>query len=145
MSQYESDQIKSSINALGLDRHVELGLTVSPLASVATSTAKALAAYLDTHPVVPVRLAGLGTQGGRVVFTLGVTMGSLEDVKTGAPGAREAVLLLQSLVDDFAAHDPAFAILPETHSLEARLAHEVTVGARRVELATAVERLVAAV
>ena len=145
MSQYESDQIDSSIDALGLDRHVELGLTVSPLASAATSTAKALAAYLDSHPVVPVRLAGLGTQGGRVVFTLGVTMGSLEDVKTGASGAREAVLLLQSLVDDFAAHDPAFSILPEAHSLEARLAHEVTVGARRLELATAVERLVAAV
>lgn len=132
-----------AVESLGLDVRFEMGLAIAPSLDVALSTAKALAAYIDSSPTIPVRLAGLTTQGGRVVFTLGVTLGSLDEVKTATGSSREAVLLLQTLVDEFAAHDPAFALLPEAHSAEARLAHEVTMGSRRMELATAVEHLVA--
>ena len=126
----------------GLRRDVELGLAIAPTGARAVAAAQSLAAFLDDEPAVPVRLAGLSVRGSRVVLTLAVTLGSIDEVKTSGPHARAGVLLLQRLVDEFSAYDPAFALLPESDSPEALLAAHVSRPSSRVSLAETVQRLV---
>ena len=128
----------------GLRRDVEIGLAIAPTGDHAIAAASSLASFLDDEPAVPVRLAGLSTRGSRVIITLAVTLGSIDEVKVSGPQARAAVLLLQRLVDQFSAYDPAFALPPEADSVEARLAAHVALPTSPVTLAETVQRLVLA-
>lgn len=106
----------------GLQRHVDIGVRLAPTEATAAVAAKSLAAILDEVPTVPVRLAGIGTEGSRVHLTLAVTLGTLDDVKAATEQARAAVVLLQRIVEDLAAYDPCLVELPDPESPEARLA-----------------------
>lgn len=108
----------------GLRREFEVGLRLSPTPTSALAAAKALAAILDAAPVAT-RLAGVGTGGGRVHLTVAVTLGTIDEVKTAAKPARHALALMQRVVDDLAAYDPALVLLPDEASPEARLAAAV--------------------
>ena len=127
----------------GLRRELEIGIQVAPTRATAPAAAKALAAFLDAEPNVPVRLAGLAATDSRVVLTLGLTMGTVDDIKAAGATSRAAVLLVQRIVDALAAYDPAFATLPEPSSAEARLATHVTAhaGDGRHSLAVVVRAL----
>ena len=80
---------------------------------------KSLALLLDEWPSVPVRIAGLGSDGTRVHITIAVTLGTLEDVKTSAASSRDAVALIQAIVDRLACYDPSLVELPDPKSVEA--------------------------
>jgi hypothetical protein len=109
----------------GLRRELEIGLCLAPTRVSAVPAAKALAAYLDGEPGVAVRLAGLACDDSRVLITLGVCLGSVDEIKTADPVSRAAVLFIQRIVDELAAYDPAFVTLPAPASAEARLALHV--------------------
>lgn len=109
----------------GLRRDLEIGLCLAPTRSAAAVAAKSLAALLDTEPTVPVRLAGLSVDDSRVLITIAVTLGEISDIKVAGGHSRAAVLLLQRIVDELAAYDPAFAAVPAPSSAEARLAAHV--------------------
>jgi hypothetical protein len=111
----------------GLRRELEVGLRIAPTLSTAASAAKALAAFLDTEPAVPVRLAGLGSDDTRVLFTLAIGMGTIDEIKVAGPSSRAAVLLIQRIIDALSSYDPAFVALPDPTSAEARLAAAATV------------------
>jgi hypothetical protein len=126
----------------GLRRELEIGLTLAPTRASAVAAAKSVAAYLDDDPRVSVRLAGLGASDSRILITLAVTLGTVDEIKVADPRARTAVVFLQRIVDELAAYDPAFVTLPAPSSFEARAAAVATAsGARSV--ASTVERLVA--
>lgn len=107
---------------LGLQRHVDIGLRLAPQRQYAPDASKALAAILDAHPEVSVRLAGVGIDGSRVHLTVAVTLGTLDDVKAASPSARTAVIVLQEIVERLAAYEPCLVELPDPSSPEARLA-----------------------
>ena len=109
-------------DAMGLQRHVDIGLRLAPQRQYAPDASKALAAILDAAPEVSVRLAGVGSEGSRIHLTIAVTLGTLEDVKVASPSARTAVLVMQQIVDRLAAYDPCLVELPDPASPEARLA-----------------------
>ena len=109
----------------GLRRELEVAIRLAPTRASAPAAAKALAAFLDAEPDVPVRLAGLAADDAHVLLTVAVVLGSVDDIKTAGAPARAAVLLVQRIVDALAAYDPAFATLPEPSSAEARLAAHV--------------------
>ena len=96
----------------GLRRQFEIGLRFAPTRACAAVAAKSVASVIDEHPLVPVRLVELTSDGSRVLFTLSVCLGTIDAVKTAAPSARQAIALLQVLVDAFGAYDPAFVQLP---------------------------------
>jgi hypothetical protein len=106
----------------GLRRELEIGLRLAPTRASAPAAAKALAAYLDAEPSVPVRLAGLAVDDSRVLITVAVVLGEIDDIKVAGGHSRAAVRLLQRLIDELVAYDPAFATLPAPTSAEARLA-----------------------
>lgn len=106
----------------GLRRELEVGLTFAPTRASALPAAKSIAAYLDQDPRVAVRLAGLGADDSRILITLAVTLGTIDEIKTAEPRSRAAVTFLQRLVDELAAYDPSFAALPAPESFEARAA-----------------------
>ncbi len=125
----------------GLHRHLEIGLRLAPTRAAAVPAAKALAAFLDEDPAVPVRLAALSADSSRVLVTLAVTLGEINDIKVAGPGSRSAVQLIQRIVDELAAYDPAFVALPEPTSAAARLAAHVSAGAGGVTVLAAVRQL----
>lgn len=129
----------------GLRRELEVGLRLAPTHAGAASAAKALAAFLDDEPTVAVRLAGLASDASRVLITVAVTLGTIDDIKVAGGDSRAAVLLLQRIVDDLSAYDPAFVTLPDRSSNEARLAAHVAAesSAGRLTVASAVRRLAA--
>jgi hypothetical protein len=106
----------------GLHRSVEIGLRFAPTLASAAAVAKAVASYIDADEAVPVRLAGLSQAGTRMHITLAVGLGSINDVKVAAPNSRSAVLLLDTLVTELSAYDPALVALPDQASPEARCA-----------------------
>lgn len=125
----------------GLHRHLDLGVRLAPTRATAVAAAKALAAFLDEQPSVPVRLAGLSADSSRVLITLAVTLGEIDDIKVAGPGSRAAIQLIQRIVDDLAAYDPAFVTLPEPTSAAARLAAHVSAGTAGVTILAAVRQL----
>ena len=110
----------------GLHRTVEIGLRLAPSVASAAAVAKAAASYIDRDPMVPVRLAGLCNEGSRVHITLAFGLGSVDDVKVAAPNARATILLLEAIVTELSAYDPALVTLPATSSIEARCAATLT-------------------
>lgn len=125
----------------GMRRLVDLGIVIAPTRASAPAAAKSLSAFLDADVDVPVRLAGVGVSDSRIHFTLAVTLGSIDEVKAAGESARAAVLLLQRLVDEFAAYDPSFTILPEAGSAEARLAEHLADTTTAPALDAVVDRL----
>lgn len=109
-------------DSLGVQRHVDVGLRLAPERHHLADASKALGALLDAEPGVPVRLAGLGIEGGRMHLTVAVTLGTLEDVKAATPAARAAVRLLHRIVESLAAYEPCLVELPDPASPEAALA-----------------------
>lgn len=96
----------------GLRRSFDVGLRLAPTASSAAIAAKSLAAILDEHPEVGVRLVDVDTIGGRVGIVVAVCLGTIDDLKAATPTSRAALGLLQRIVDDLGAYDPAFVQLP---------------------------------
>ena len=125
----------------GLRRELEIGLVIAPTRAGAVAAAKAVAAYLDDDPRVTVRLAGLGADDSRILITLAVTLGTIDEIKVADARSRTAVLFLQRLVDDLACYDPALVTLPDPTSFEARAAALAT--ADESSIPGTVERLVA--
>ena len=125
----------------GLHRHLEVGLRIAPTRASAIAAAKGLAAFLDEEPTVPVRLAALAVEPSRVLITVAVTLGAIDDIKTAAPASRSAVLLLQRIVDELASYDPAFVSLPAPTSAPALLAARVAAGAHGATVLSAVRQL----
>ena len=109
----------------GMRRELEVAVCLAPTRASAVPAAKALAAFLDADPGTPVRLAGLACDDSRVLITLAVCLGSIDGIKTADATSRAAVVLIQRIVDDLSAYDPAFVTLPEPASAEARLAMHV--------------------
>jgi hypothetical protein len=109
----------------GLFRELEIGLRLAPTRAGVVPAAKALASFLDEDAGVPVRLAGLSCDPSRVLITIAVRLGGIDEIKAADPSARAAVLLIQRIVDGLAAYDPAFVTLPDRFSAEARLAAQV--------------------
>ena len=124
----------------GLRRVLEIGIRLAPTRATAVAASKSLAAFLDAAPV-PVRLAGLAADDSRVLITLAVALGDVDDIKVAAPESRAALGLIQRIVDDLAAYDPAFATLPAPSTAEARLAAHVTRHPDRMSMAVAVSHL----
>jgi hypothetical protein len=110
----------------GLHRTFEVGLRLAPTMASAAAVAKATASYLDREDSVPVRLAGLSREGSRMHITLAISLGSIDDVKVAASNSRAAVLLLETLVEELSAYDPALVALPDAHSPEAQRAVDAT-------------------
>ena len=106
----------------GLRRELELGLVIAPTRASAVVAAKSVAAYLDADPRVTVRLAGLGADASRILLTLAVTLGTVDEIKVADARSRVAVQFLQRLVDELACYDPALVTLPHPASFEARAA-----------------------
>jgi hypothetical protein len=125
----------------GLHRQLELGVRLAPTRAGAVSAAKALAAFLDEEPAIPVRLAGLAADPSRVLITVAVTLGHIDDIKVAGTQSRAAVLLIQRIVDELSAFDPAFVTLPEPSSAEARLAAHASAQQGPVTVLAAVRRL----
>ncbi len=96
----------------GLRRQFDIGLRFAPTPARAAIAAKSVAAVLDEHPQVAVRLVDVTADGSRVHFTLAICLGTIDAVKMAAPSSRLALDLLQQLIDGFAAYDPAFVQLP---------------------------------
>lgn len=96
----------------GLRRSFDVGVRLAPTASSAASAAKSLAAILDEHPDVAVRLVDVDGLGGRVGIVVAVCLGTIDDLKGATPTSRAALALLQRIVDDLSAYDPAFVQLP---------------------------------
>ena len=109
----------------GLTRHFDVGLRLAAPSGAAAVLAKSLASLMDEFPTVAVRLAGAGADHGRVILTLAITLGSIEDVKASSPAAVAALGLMRSIVTSLAAYDPALAVLPDAESAEAQLARRV--------------------
>jgi hypothetical protein len=126
----------------GLRRELEIGLTLAPTRASAVAAAKSIAAYLDEDPRVTVRLAGLGASDSRILITLAVTLGTVDEIKVADPRSRTAVIFLQRIVDELAAYDPSFATLPAPSSFEARAA-VLAMASGPDSVASTVERLVA--
>jgi hypothetical protein len=126
----------------GLRRELEIGLTLAPTHASAVAAAKAIAAYLDDDPRVAVRLAGLGVSDSRILITLAVTLGTVDEIKVADARSRTAVVFLQRIVDDLSAYDPAFVTLPAPSSFEARAA-ALAMASGAHSVASTVERLVA--
>ncbi|MBI1350186.1 MAG: hypothetical protein GC156_03620 [Actinomycetales bacterium] len=134
--------IRESVDTYaGLRRVLDVGVRIAPTRQTATAAAKALSAFLDAEPAVPVRIAGLAADDSRVLITLAVTMGDIDDIKVAAPEARAALELIQRIVDELACYDPAFATLPRPSSAEARLAAHVMAHPEQMSMALAVQRL----
>jgi hypothetical protein len=117
----------------GLRRDLEIGIALAPSRASAVPAAKALAAFLDEASGVPARLAGLAANDSRVLITLAINMGSIDDIKTAGPGSRAGVRLLQRIVDDLACYDPAFVAVPAASTAESRLAAHVVAGHATVQ------------
>jgi hypothetical protein len=126
----------------GLRRELEIGLTLAPTRASAVAAAKSAAAYLDDDPRVTVRLAGLGADDSRILITLAVTLGTVDEIKVADARSRAAVLFLQRIVEELASYDPAFVTLPAPGSFEARAAALATASGTE-SVASTVERLVA--
>lgn len=106
----------------GLTRQVDVGLRLSAAPGAALVLAKSLAAILDTAPNVPVRLVGVGGDHDRVALTLAITLGAIDEIKAAGPHSLAALALITGIVEQLAAHDPAFTVIPDPQSAEARLA-----------------------
>lgn len=61
-----------------------------------------------------------------MLVTIAVTLGSIEAIKVADPSAQAAVRLIARLVDELAAYDPAFVVLPQASSFEAQAAAYAT-------------------
>jgi hypothetical protein len=127
----------------GLRRELEVGLRIAPTRASAIPAAKAVASYLDADPRVAVRLVGLSRDDSRVLITVAVNLGTIDEIKSAHATSRAALALIQTLVDHLAAYDPAFVTLPHPASPEASLATQVAARQARGEsdVATAVRVL----
>ena len=109
----------------GLLPLVEVGLRLAPTAAASGAAAAEIARCLEQAPSAAVRIAAVGREGSRVLVTLAVTLGTVDEVKSAAAPARAALELLSSIVERLAAFDPAFTGLPHASSTDARIAAEI--------------------
>lgn len=114
-----------AIDQAGLTRHVEVGLRLAAPVASAAVLAKSLGGLFDEVPTVPVRLVGAGLDRGRVVLTVAVTLGTVEEIKAAGPSSVAAVEVIRRIVESLAGYDPAFAVLPDPQSAEAALARRL--------------------
>lgn len=96
----------------GLRRVLDVGIRIAPLRAHSAAAAKSLASIIDEFDGVGVRLIGVEAHGSRTHITAAVCLGSIDDIKAAEPCSRQAVLLLQRIVDSLSAHDPAFVQIP---------------------------------
>ena len=109
----------------GLLPLVEIGLRLAPTVTGASAAAAEIAACLEQAPSAAVRIAAIGRQGSRVLVTLAITLGTVEEVKASAPAARSAVTLISELIERLSSFDPAFTGLPHPASTDSRIAAQV--------------------
>jgi hypothetical protein len=108
----------------GLSRIVEVGIRVAPTAASATAAARDIWCLLQSAPG-PVRIAGIGNVGTRVSIVIGVTLGSVEEIKAGAEHTHEVVHFISQFTEKLGHYDPAFSAIPDPHSIDARIADHV--------------------
>ena len=108
----------------GLSRMVEVGIRVAPTAASAKLAAHDIWELLQSAPG-PVRIAGIGNTGTRVSIVIGVTLGSVEDIKSSADQTQEVVRFISQFTEKLGHYDPAFSAIPDTHSIDARIADHV--------------------
>jgi hypothetical protein len=127
----------------GLRRELEIGLRIAPSRATAGAVAGIIANYLDADTHVAVRLAGLANDSSRVLITLAVCLGTVDEIKTSDATSKSALALIQRIVDHLSACDPAFVSLPDKSSAESRLAAHVTAcpSSGAVDVTTAITRL----
>ena len=116
----------------GLRRELEIGLSLAPTRAIRRRGRQVHRRLLDDEPRVAVRLAGLGSDDSRILITLAVTLGTIDEIKVADPRSRTAVLFLQRIIDELSAYDPAFVTLPAPTSFEARAAALAMASRRRV-------------
>lgn len=132
--------IEHSIDAsvlAGVTATVEVGLRLAAPSGSAAVLAKSLASVVDSFESVPVRIAGISGDHDRMVITLGVTLGTVDDIKSTAPAATAAVELIATIVETLAGYDPAFTLLPDPQSAQAQLAARVLRDSARADQSSA--------
>ena len=112
----------SALMTQGLDQLVVIGLRIAPTLTRCAGAAAEIARVVDAGPSIPVRIAGVGQDGSRVVVTLAITLGTVADIKQASPAARAAVTFIADLVSELSDYDPAFIALPDLVSADARIA-----------------------
>lgn len=125
MTDHRSLVVHDVITDSGLLPLVEVGLRLAPTAAASAAAAAEIARCLEQAPAAAVRIAAVGREGSRVLVTLAVTLGTVDEVKSAASPARAALELLASIVERLAAFDPAFTSLPHASSTDARIAAEI--------------------
>ena len=104
---------------------VEVGLRLAPTGSCSPAAAGEIARCLGASNATTVRIAGVGTEGSRVIVTLGISLGTVDEVRAGDQRARDAVEFIALVVAQLAQFEPAFTALPHRESPDARIADEV--------------------
>lgn len=122
---------------LGIERHLDVGLALRAQRSSASQLAKSIASILSETPDVPVRLAGICVQHGFVEFTLAVSMGTFDQIKSGDGTALASLHLMDRMVTDLSAYEPALTQIPDPESFEASTARVATSAAMEGSLETA--------
>ena len=110
---------------LGLDRHVDVALSLTTSPENTAATARSVGAILAEYPSVAARLAGVGSRHGDVELILVVTLGRVEQVAQSVPDAREALEVLHRLTTSLSACEPSFTTIPTSDSPEARAARHL--------------------
>jgi hypothetical protein len=54
-----------------------------------------------------------------------VTLGSVEEIKASASQTQEVVRFISNFTDKLGHYDPAFSAIPDSHSIDARIADHV--------------------
>ena len=106
----------------GLTRTLDIALRLSALEASVLPLAKSLASLIDAAHGVPVRLVGVGAVRDRILLTVAVSLGTIDDIKAGAPAAQSGLALVTAVVEHLHAYDPAITHIPDPASCEAQLA-----------------------
>jgi hypothetical protein len=112
---------------LGLLPLVEVCLRLAPTVAAAPAAAALVASCLEQAPSAAVRIAGVGREGSRILITLAITLGTVDEVKSAAAPARVALDLVAALVERLEAFDPAFTGPLSESSTDARMASEIEI------------------
>lgn len=83
-----------------------------------------LQAVFAAAPHIPVRLAGLSSEDGRLVYTFAVSIGTSEEIAERTERARNAASLVDTIITDLSMFDAALCAIPEDTSDEALLADD---------------------
>lgn len=108
-----------------MNSNIEVGITLTATTDNLPTAAHSLANLISEEMPVPVRLAGVDFDEGRILLTMAVSVGTPQDVKTNSTTSQVAYVLIDKVLNGLTRYSAHLSAVPQDGAGAASFAHQL--------------------